>query len=140
MKLLNTLLAALLITGIHANAQQARDTIRPAGNAKTEGGRKKMMEDLKLSKLQAKQFKEVNAEFAPKIKALRADSTQGKMQKRRQLMQLMQQREEKLKTFLTPEQMDKMRQLRKEQMQNRRNGKGKEEEEDSAEMDDTMNT
>jgi len=124
MKLHNTLLAALIITGIHANAQETRDTIRPAGNTKTEGARKKMMEDLKLTKQQAKQFKEVNAEFSPKLKALRNDSTLDKKQRRKQAMDLIQQRQEKLKTFLTPEQMDKMREMQKGQMQNRRNNKG----------------
>jgi len=129
MKVLYAIFALLLITGIKTNAQ-VRDTIRPAGNAKTEGNRKKMMEELKLTKLQAKQFKEVNQEFAPKVKALRADSTLGKMQKRKQLMDLSNQRDEKLKTFLTPEQMDKMHELQKEQMKNKRNNKGEKDGED----------
>ena len=129
MKVLYAIFALLLITGIKTNAQ-VRDTIRPAGDAKTEGNRKKMMEELKLTKLQAKQFKEVNQEFAPKVKALRADSTLGKMQKRKQLMDLSNQRDEKLKTFLTPEQMDKMHELQKEQMKNKRNNKGEKDGED----------
>ena len=133
MKILYTLLAALTILTAGANAQTARDTIRPAaGAAKAEGMKKKMVAELGLSKKQEQQFKEVNAEFGPKVKALRADSTTGKMQKRRQLMQLMQQRDEKLKTFLTPAQMDKMHDLQKEQMKNKRNNKGKMEEEDPA--------
>lgn len=120
MKVLYALLALLLVTGIKANAQQARDTIRPAGDSKTEGARKKMKTELGLTKKQAAQFKEVNQEFAPKVKALRADSTMGKMQKRKQLMDLAKQRDEKLKAFLTPEQMDKMHELQKDQMKNRR--------------------
>jgi len=133
MKILYTLLAALTILTAGANAQTARDTIRPAaGAAKAEGMKKKMVAELGLSKKQEQQFKEVNAEFGPKVKALRADSTTGKMQKRRQLMQLMQQRDEKLKTFLTPAQMDKMHDLQREQMKNKRNNKGKMEEEDPA--------
>jgi len=89
-----------------------------------------MVAELGLSKKQAQQFKEVNKEFAPKLKALRADSSMGKMQKRRQMMDIMKQRDEKLKTFLTPEQMDKMHELQKEQMKNKRNNKGKMEEDD----------
>jgi Spy/CpxP family protein refolding chaperone len=127
-KVLYTLLALTLLAGIKANAQ--RDTIRPAGDSKTEGARKKMVAQLGLTKKQASQFKEVNKEFAPKIKALRADSATGKMQKRKQLMDLMKERDEKLKNFLTPEQMDKMHELQKEQMKNRRNNKGNMEEED----------
>lgn len=127
-KVLYTLLALTLLAGIKANAQ--RDTVRPAGDTKTEGARKKMVAELGLTKKQAAQFKEVNKEFAPKIKALRADSTAGKMQKRKQVMDLMKERDEKLKTFLTPEQMDKMHELQKEQMKNRRNNKGNMEEED----------
>ena len=131
MKVLYAIFALLLITGIKTNAQ-VRDTIRPAGDAKTEGNRKKMMEELKLTKLQAKQFKEVNQEFAPKVKALRADSTLGKMQKRKQLMDLANQRDEKLKAFLTPEQMDKMHEFQKEQMKNKKNNKGQMDDNDNA--------
>jgi hypothetical protein len=96
-----------------------------------------MASELGLSRKQAAQLKEVNAEFGPKIKALRSDSTADKRQKRQQVMQLMQQREEKVKGILTPEQMDKYRQLQKEQLKNRRNNKGKEEE---PEMTEDANT
>jgi len=128
-KLLYAMLSLLLITGARANAQ-GRDTLRPASPEKVENARKKMVAELGLSKKQAQQFKEVNQEFAPKIKALRADSSTGKMQKRKQMMDIMKQRDEKLKTFLTPEQMDKMHDLQKDQMKNRRNNKGKMEDDD----------
>lgn len=124
-KLLYAMLSLLLITGARANAQQGRDTLRPATTEKVENTRKKMVAELGLSKKQAAQFKEVNQEFAPKIKALRADSSTGKLQKRKQLMDIMKQRDEKLKTFLTPEQMDKMHDLQKDQLKNRRGKKGK---------------
>jgi Spy/CpxP family protein refolding chaperone len=128
MKTLYAMMAFLLLAGVGANAQ-ARDTVRPAPTTgKAEGMKKKMKEELGLSKKQASQLKEINAEFAPKIKALRSDSTAGRKEKRQQVMQLMQQREEKIKTILTPEQMDKYHELQKEQLKNRRNNKGKEEE------------
>ena len=131
MKLLYTLLALTLVTGISAKAQQARDTIRPATDAKTVGARKEMMAELGLTKKQAAQFKEVNKEFAPKIKALRTDSTLDKKARRQQLMDLMKQRDDKLKTFLTPEQVTKMHDLQQEQMKNRRKG-GKDEMEENS--------
>jgi len=126
MKTFYAMIAFLLLTGIRANAQ-ARDTVRPATTTgdKAEGMKKKMKEELGLSKKQASQLKEINAEFGPKIKALRSDSTAGRKEKRQQVMQLVQQREEKIKTILTPEQMDKYRALQKEQLKNRRN-KGEE--------------
>ena len=114
------MMAFLLLAGARVNAQ-ARDTVRPApGTGKAEGMKKKMVAELGLSKKQAAQLKEVNAEFGPKIKALRSDSTADKRQKRQQVMQLMQQREEKVKGILTPEQMDKYLELQKEQRKNRR--------------------
>ena len=120
MKTLYAMMAFLLLAGVRVNAQ-ARDTVRPATTAgKAQGMKKKMAEELGLSKKQSAQLKEVNAEFGPKIKALRSDSTADKRQKRQQVMQLMQQRDEKIKGILTPEQMDKYRELQKERPKNRR--------------------
>ena len=121
MKPLYTLLALLLIATLPALAQQGRDTVRPATQPAVNKHRQ-MAEELGLSKKQAKELKEVNAEFVPKIKELRADSTLEKRQKRQQVMQLMQQREDKVKGILTPDQLTKYQQWQKEQRQNRRNG------------------
>jgi len=121
MKPIYTLFALLFIAALPSFAQQSRDTIRPATQP-AENPRRKMAEELGLSKKQLKEFKEVNVEFAPKIKALRSDSTLEKRQKRQQVMQLMQQREDKIKSILTPEQLVKYQQLQKEQMKSRRKG------------------
>jgi protein CpxP len=119
-----TLLTVLLITGVPALAQQGRDTIRPASTTRPqESKRKKMVEELGLTKKQAGELKEINKEFAPKIKALRADSTMDKKQKRQQVMQLMKDRDDKIKGVLSPEQQAKYQEMEKQQLQNRRNNK-----------------
>ncbi|HEY4147719.1 MAG TPA: hypothetical protein VGM41_02255 [Chitinophagaceae bacterium] len=115
------LLAFVLIAALPAAAQQ-RDTIRPASRP-IENNRKQLMEELNLTKKQLQEFKALNGEYGPKLKALRSDSTLDKKQRRQQVMQLAQEREDKIKDILTPEQMTKYRELQKEQMQNRRNGK-----------------
>ena len=137
MKLLYAFLALLLVTGAAAKAQDTRDTIRPAAGENTpEKMRVKMITELGLTKKQAQQLKEVNAEYMPKIKALRTDSTMDRRDKRKQVTQLMQQREDKLKTILTPDQMTKYRELQKEQMQERR----KKKDGDNEDMSETINT
>ncbi len=129
-KPLYPLFALLLIATLPALAQQGRDTVRPATQPAVNKHRQ-MAEELGLSKKQAKELKEVNAEFAPKIKALRSDSTLERRQKRQQVMQLVQQREDKIKGILTPDQLTKYQQLQKEQMRNRRNGTGMDAEADN---------
>jgi len=115
-----TLLTVLLIAGVPALAQQGRDTIRPASTSRPqENMRKKMVEELGLTKKQAGELKEINKEFAPKIKALRTDSTVDKKQKRQQVMQLMKDRDEKIKGVLSPEQLTKYQEMEKEQLQKR---------------------
>ncbi len=115
------LLAFVLIAALPALAQQ-RDTIRPASKP-IENNRKQMMAELNLTKKQLQEFKALNTEYGPKLKALRSDSTLDKKQRRQQVMQLTQERDEKIKSILTPEQVTKYKELQKEQMENRRNGK-----------------
>jgi hypothetical protein len=115
------LVTLLLIAGVPALAQQGRDTIRPASGARPpENRRKQMAEELGLTKKQAGELKEINQEFAPKIKALRADSTIDKKQKRQQVMQLMKDRDDKIKGVLSPEQLTKYREMEKQQILKRR--------------------
>ncbi|MFM2362204.1 MAG: hypothetical protein RLZZ316_1106 [Bacteroidota bacterium] len=114
-------------------AQEKRDTIRAKN---TVEAKQKIADELGLDKKKAKELKEVNKEFAGKLKELRTDSSLTKMQKRTQMRSLMEQREAKLKTILTAEQLVKYKELQKEQIKNRRNNQGKKEEMDDMMMDD----
>jgi hypothetical protein len=114
-------------------AQEKRDTIRAKN---TVEAKQKIADELGLDKKNAKELKEVNKEFAGKLKELRTDSSLTKMQKRTQMRSLMEQREAKLKTILTAEQLAKYKELQKEQIKNRRNNQGKKEEMDDMMMDE----
>ncbi|TAH03812.1 MAG: hypothetical protein EAZ16_06930 [Sphingobacteriales bacterium] len=114
-------------------AQEKRDTIRAKNSIEAK---QKIADELGLDKKKAKELKEVNKEFAGKLKELRTDSSLTKMQKRTQMRSLMEQREAKLKTILTAEQLAKYKELQKEQIKNRRNNQGKKEEMDDMMMDE----
>lgn len=114
-------------------AQEKRDTIRAKNSIEAK---QKIADELGLDKKKAKELKEVNKEFAGKLKELRTDSSLTKMQKRTQMRSLMEQREAKLKTILTAEQLAKYKELQKEQIKNRRNNQGKKEEMDEMMMDE----
>jgi hypothetical protein len=130
--LLSLLLASILFTD-GLLAQEKRDTIRAKNSIEAK---QKIADELGLDKKKAKELKEVNKEFAGKLKELRTDSSLTKMQKRMQMRSLMEQREAKLKTILTTEQLVKYKELQKEQIRNRKENKNKKEDEEDMMMDE----
>lgn len=130
--LLSLLLVSILFTD-GLLAQEKRDTIRAKNSIEAK---QKIADELGLDKKKAKELKEVNKEFAGKLKELRTDSSLTKMQKRMQMRSLMEQREAKLKTILTTEQLVKYKELQKEQIRNRKENKNKKEDEEDMMMDE----
>lgn len=130
------LLSLLLVSIVFTDgllAQEKRDTIRAKNSIEAK---QKIADELGLDKKKAKELKEVNKEFAGKLKELRTDSSLTKMQKRMQMRSLMEQREAKLKTILTTEQLVKYKELQKEQIRNRKENKNKKEDEEDMMMDE----
>jgi hypothetical protein len=73
----------------------------------------KLVKELGLSKDQAKQFKEINKEYAQKAKDVRGDKEARK--------ELFDERDAKIKAILSDEQFEKLKAVRKEEMKDRPN-------------------
>jgi len=72
----------------------------------------KVAQELDLTKAQKQQLKPILQKEAQKLKALRADTSLSRQQKRQKLQQIRQDMVAKVKPILTPEQLDKWQKLR----------------------------
>src|SRR5205823_12329301 len=100
------LIVGLAITSI---AQQAP---LPQKQNKKEV-KKKMKDELNLSKEQAKQLKRINVEFKDKARTIKENNSLTREQKKVQLKTLHKERIAKVNTILTPEQQQKFNEIKR---------------------------
>ncbi len=77
----------------------------------------KMSAALQLTPAQKKQITPILVEEAPKLNALKADTSLGPLQKAMQLRQISEATDAKLQPILTPEQNQKLQQMRAQERQ-----------------------
>jgi len=107
------LVFTLLLAGLafSSYAQQAASPGKEKEITKEE--RKKVSDDLNLTKEQSKELKVINEKFKEEAMAVKEDESLSKDQKKEKIKALHAEREKKLKTTLTPEQQQKMSQYKK---------------------------
>ena len=101
------LVFTLLMAGISVSSYSQQTTPGKEKEIPKEE-RKKIREDLNLTKEQSKELQATNEKFKEEAKAVKDDETLSKEQKKEKLKILQAERESKLKTVLTPEQQQKM--------------------------------
>jgi hypothetical protein len=116
------LFITLFLAGIGASslAQGKRDTIRYQFS---HVQKKKLKNELGLSKPQARALKASNQEFKVKMMALKNDTTLDRQKKKKQLRELSRERQQKMDSLLSPEQRKKAMELRKEKLAQQKEGK-----------------
>ena len=105
--------AALMMSLVTAALAQAP----PAGADKQEMMAKleKLSTELQLTPAQKKQVGPILMQEAPKLKAIKANTSLGPMQKAMQLKQIGEDTDAKMKPILTPEQYQKFQQIRQQE-------------------------
>lgn len=101
----------LLLAGI-AVSSYAQQPASPGKEVPKEE-RKKIRDDLNLTKEQSNEVKAINDKFKEEAKVVKEDESLSKEQKREKFKALNTERENKLKTTLTPEQQQKMSEYKK---------------------------
>ncbi|HTL06712.1 MAG TPA: hypothetical protein VL307_00600 [Chitinophagaceae bacterium] len=111
MKFTYLLLAVLLVTSIHASAQQKRDTVHHAATGKKK---MKMKEELHLTDKQAADLKASKKEYKAEKEKVQNDSKLTAAQKKEKMKALKAEKQKDLDATLTPEQREKAKQLKAE--------------------------
>ncbi len=108
-------LAALAVGVPRLSAQDAMS----AGGGKEEAMQKleKMSAALQLTPAQKKQVRPILMEEAPKLQALKGNTSLGPMQKAMQMRQIANDTDTKLKPILTPQQYQTWEQMREQERQ-----------------------
>ena len=121
-KLAATLFVALLAVMVSAPLVSAQDsmsqgTMGQGNTSEITAKLEKMAAALQLTPAQKKQIAPILMEEAPKLKALKADTSLGPMQKGMQLRQISEATDAKLQPILTPEQNQKLQAMRAQERQ-----------------------
>lgn len=101
----------LLLAGIAVSSYAQQGTTPGKEVPKEE--RRKISDDLNLTKEQSDELKAVNEKFKEEAKAIKENRSLNKEQKKEKIKALHAERSNKLKTILTPEQQQKMSEYRK---------------------------
>ena len=106
--------AVTLCTSLSAqNNMSGQNSMGAQGNmAEVAQKLQAMSQQLQLTPQQKQQIKPILMDEAPKLKALKADTSLGPMQKAMKMRQIGQDTDTKLKPILTPEQYEKWEQIR----------------------------
>lgn len=111
--------AAVCIPMLAAQDNMGGQSAMGAGGNMTEAAAKleKMSTALQLTPTQKEQIRPILMEEAPKVKAIKSDTSLGPMQKAMKMHQIADATDAKLKPILNPEQYEKWQQMRAEERQ-----------------------
>ena len=123
-RLLLTALASLLILTFQTLALSAQDAMAPQGAMGGQGNMSEvaaklehMSTELQLTPQQKQQIKPILMEEAPKLKAIKSDTSLGPMQKAMKLHQIGDATDAQMKPILSPTQYQKWEQMRSQERQ-----------------------
>jgi len=119
---LTYLLALLIITGTTVSAQQKRDTVHHASNAKKKADRKA---ELKLTDKQAADLKASKNEYKDEKEKVKNDTKLTAAQKEAKIKELKEEKKKKVDATLTPEQKEKAKALKQEKKKKKKAEKAK---------------
>lgn len=123
-RLLLTALASLLILTFQTLALSAQDAMAPQSAMGGQGNMSEvaaklehMSTELQLTPQQKQQIKPILMEEAPKLKAIKSDTSLGPMQKAMKLHQIGDATDAQMKPILSPTQYQKWEQMRSQERQ-----------------------
>jgi hypothetical protein len=109
------MLLAIAVCSAFAQGQSSTGTKGDMGEAVAK--LEKMSAQLQLTPAQKEQIKPILMEEAPKMKALKSNTTMPPLQKARQMREIADETDAKLKPILNPQQYAKWEQIRAEERQ-----------------------
>ena len=119
-KFLKSVVMLLTLAALSVSVVSAQDAMSAGnGNAKEAAMQKleKMSAALQLTPDQKKQVRPILMEEAPKLEALKGNTSLGPMQKAMQMRQIANDTDTKLKPILTPQQYQTWQQMREQERQ-----------------------
>lgn len=110
--------AAVCVPVLAAQDNMGQGAMGAAGNMSEAAAKlEKMSAALQLTPAQKEQVRPILMQEAPKVKAIKSDTSLGPMQKAMKMRQIADATDAKLKPILNPEQYEKWQQMRAEERQ-----------------------
>ena len=116
-KIVLTLLTAMLLFSFGASSLPAQDAMGQGDKSEMMAKVEKISAELQLTPAQKKQILPILMDEAPKLKAIKEDTTLRPLQKAMKLRQISEATDAKLQPILSPTQFQKLQEIRAQERQ-----------------------